>query len=548
MKRYISVVFLTIFILTSWCEAWSSYDKKCEKELRKRYREVTYLPHSDCYLVTSKSDKKRVGVADSKAIEIVGPYYAKCLFERSEDGDVIIFALNPDYKAPKQGNTVVSLTKGEILNMGSLEPMLIEGKYITSYGQPIYDMKGRMVLDCNQSNCLTIRRGSKVIGYKLTLSSRINGAIVEQMMLCDKEMNPLFTIDESGYMWKVEEGVDDHNQFIWVCTKGENTSKKEVRRYSERGELIDNVGIEGSQLASASGLSENKGSESSSIVTASSSSLKKEEPKTLASIRNKSMSDIDINVPMTKEIAENTFAVIISNENYSEVEDVPYALNDGESMSTYCKKVLGIPESNVHHIKNATLGQMKRQLHWLEQISEAYGRDAKIIFYYSGHGMPDEKTREAFLLPIDGFYSDMSTNMSINDLYKSLGELNVGQVTVFMDACFSGSQRGDNMLVAARGVKMKAKSPNCKNGNLVVMSAAQGDETAYPYHDKQHGLFTYFLLKKLKESGASVNLGELTDYVISNVKKASLQQIEKIQTPEVSCSIGIQTEWRDKTL
>lgn len=547
MNRKTVVFIICTLILSFSADLSASYDKKCEKELRKRYKEVTYLAHSDCYLVTSKSDKGRVGVADSKANEIVGPYYTKCLFERSDDGDVIIFAMNSNFRAPEQGNLVVSLDKGKIINMGSVEPSLIEGKYITSYGQPIYNMAGQMVLDCQQTACQPLRRGSKVIGYKITTSARINGAMVEQIMLCDDNLTPLFTINDAGYMWKIEEGVDENNQFIWVCTKADKTSKKEVRRFTASGQPLEAGPVGGGKVIAA--LPEKKVEEPKKESVETVQPVTKKETATVSPATiNKTVSDVDVNVPKTREVAENSFAVIISNENYNELEDVPYALNDGESMSTYCNRVLGIPESNIHHVKNATLGQMKRQLHWLQQVAEAYGKEAKVIFYYSGHGMPDEKTKEAYLLPVDGYYSDMSTNMSVNELYKALGELNVGQVTVLMDACFSGSQRGDNMLVAARGVKMKPRDTSRPNGNMVVMSAAQGDETAYPYHEKKHGLFTYFLLKKLKESGSMVNLGELSDYVIGNVKKASLMQIEKIQTPGVSCSAGLESGWRDKTL
>ena len=55
------------------------------------------------------------------------------------------------------------------------------------------------------------------------------------------------------------------------------------------------------------------------------------------------------------------------------------------------------------------------------------------------------------------------------------------------------------MLASARGVAIKAKQ-NHPQGNMVVLSAAQGDETAHPYTEKGHGLFTYYLLKKLKET------------------------------------------------
>ena len=63
-----------------------------------------------------------------------------------------------------------------------------------------------------------------------------------------------------------------------------------------------------------------------------------------------------------------------------------------------------------------------------------------------------------------------------------------------MDACFSGSRRENGMIVSARGVAIKPKK-DIVTGNVVVFSAADGSETAYPYKEKGHGLFTYFLLK-----------------------------------------------------
>jgi hypothetical protein len=63
------------------------------------------------------------------------------------------------------------------------------------------------------------------------------------------------------------------------------------------------------------------------------------------------------------------------------------------------------------------------------------------------------------------------------------------------------------MLASARGVAIKVKEEK-PQGNLVVVSASQGDETAYPYNEKRHGLFTYYLLEKLQESNIKI-----TDYL-----------------------------------
>jgi hypothetical protein len=71
------------------------------------------------------------------------------------------------------------------------------------------------------------------------------------------------------------------------------------------------------------------------------------------------------------------------------------------------------------------------------------------------------------------------------------------------------------MMAAARGIAIRAK-PGAPQGNMVVFSAAQGDETAYPNHEKGHGMFTYFLLKKLQETKGDVTLSELGEIVSDN--------------------------------
>ena len=91
------------------------------------------------------------------------------------------------------------------------------------------------------------------------------------------------------------------------------------------------------------------------------------------------------------------------------------------------------------------------------------------------------------------------------------------------------------MLASARGVAIKAKQ-DIPQGNIVVFSAAQGDQTAYPYKEKGHGLFTYFILKKLKETKGDVSFGELAEYVTTEVKKKSIIVNSKLQTPTTSPS------------
>ena len=252
---------------------------------------------------------------------------------------------------------------------------------------------------------------------------------------------------------------------------------------------------------------------------------------------------VDENIPETNRKSSNTFAVIIANENYQSVASVPYALNDGNIFREYCLKTLGIPEKQIRYVPNATGNQIKAQVNWLQNITEAF-ENAQVIFYYAGHGIPDESNRTAYLLPVDGIGTDVTTGYKLDNLYTALGSLPVENVTVFMDACFSGSKREEGMLASARGVAIKAKSGQ-PQGKMVVFSAAQGDETAYPNKEEHHGMFTFYLLKKLQETRGDVTLQELGDYIIKNVKQQSILLNGKSQTPCVTASPAIGGAWRE---
>ena len=103
------------------------------------------------------------------------------------------------------------------------------------------------------------------------------------------------------------------------------------------------------------------------------------------------------------------------------------------------------------------------------------------------------------------------------------------------------------MLASARGVALKAKN-GVPQGNMVVFSAATGDQTAYPYQEKGHGLFTYFLLKKLQESSGEATLGEISDYVSEQVARQSVVVNGKSQTPVVTPSASLSETWKDLKL
>lgn len=269
-----------------------------------------------------------------------------------------------------------------------------------------------------------------------------------------------------------------------------------------------------------------------------------ESPKGDKKIQAPALSDVDRNIPVSPENNDKTFVVVFANEDYETVASVPFARNDGKSFAAYAHLTLGVPEKNIHVRENATLNHLRAEMSWLQMVCEAFEGEARVIIYYAGHGIPDESTKDAYLLPVDGLGTDCATGYKLDDLYAALGKMPAKHIVVFLDACFSGSTRNRTMLTTARGVALKVKKGQ-PTGNTIVFSAAQADETAYPANDEAHGLFTYFLLKKLQETKGNTTLQQLADYIITNVRRQAVILNAKSQTPAVNPAIGVADEWKD---
>lgn len=258
-------------------------------------------------------------------------------------------------------------------------------------------------------------------------------------------------------------------------------------------------------------------------------------------------SDVDIDIPVINATNDKVFALIIANENYQYVAPVKNAINDGEVFAQYCEQTLGLPPTNIKLIKDATFNNLKIELQTLKMLSIAEDGEVSFIIYYSGHGLPDEKTQNAFLMPVDGSGSNLTTCFSISDFYDEIGDLQCKKTVIIFDACFSGASRGDEMLYAARGVAIKPKSCVPK-GNTVVISSSQGDEFSYSFDEQKHGLFTYFFLKKLKDSSGNVTLGDLIASVKKEVNRKSLLINRRPQTPTITPSVEINDSWENWNL
>lgn len=262
-------------------------------------------------------------------------------------------------------------------------------------------------------------------------------------------------------------------------------------------------------------------------------------------------SDVDKDIPKGLPLNPKKYALIIGCEDYAKFQtgldkevNVEFAENDARIFSEYAFTTLGFPKDQIYTLINPTASQIKQNIEKLQKAIEIEKGKAEILFYYSGHGLPDENTKEPFLVPVDVNGNNPQDGISLVGLYSKLTKFPTLKSTIILDACFSGGARNKE-LVAMKGVKVKPKM-DAVSGNLVVFTSSKGNESSAVFKEKQHGYFTYFLLKNLKENAGKTNYNSLFIDLNYQVSKEVLK-IGKTQTPDVLPGLEIGEAWKTLT-
>jgi hypothetical protein len=82
-----------------------------------------------------------------------------------------------------------------------------------------------------------------------------------------------------------------------------------------------------------------------------------------------------------------------------------------------------------------------------------------------------------------------------------------------------------------------------------MLSAAAGDQISSTYEEKSHGLFTYFLLKAIKERAeagreVALEVGDLFTDVKPQVERVARKLYNNEQTPQIMNPSGRKTNLR----
>ncbi|MFH1983848.1 MAG: ankyrin repeat domain-containing protein [Pseudomonadota bacterium] len=357
---------------------------------------------------------------------------------------------------------------------------------------------------------------------------------------------PLYSAAYFGYFdivkLLIDRGADIDNAIQDLEELGRNpgsssqaqieTAISHLHKLKPKEEVVVNNIVPSISSASASGSSTLTKDDIASIVKATVEGVAKSQKKEVNSESIKTDIDKPEFSAADKIMGDNDLAVIIGIEGYSSLPKSDYSYDDARLVKEYVK-ALGFRERNVEFItdEKATLSGIAKTIEiWLKNKAK---EDSRVFVYYSGHGAPDPATGEAYLVPYDGDPNYLSvTGYSLKKLYSILGQLQVQEVVVILDSCFSGSGGRSVLAQGARPLVMVVETASLSS-NIAVLTATQGNQISTSSQEKGHGIFTYYFLKAIKEGNR--NLNEIYAYIKPFVEDEA-KQLNVQQSPSLNPS------------
>jgi tetratricopeptide (TPR) repeat protein len=277
------------------------------------------------------------------------------------------------------------------------------------------------------------------------------------------------------------------------------------------------------------------------------------------SFNNTLIAAMDVDVPpITDAKHPDAVAVVIGNMSYKDPflakAPVEYAINDAKVVKEYLVQAMGFDLQNIIYIENAGLADFIKVFgddreHKAQLFNRVREGASKIFFFYSGHGAPDTNTKKAFVVPVDADptiirLTGYSLDTLNNNIDKIATEKKVGEVVVAMDACFSGGYNDGMLIEAASPIFIEVDGQQLKSEKTAVITSSRKDQISSWYRQKQHGLFTYFFLKGIKDAaneGRTLTAGDVEHYLLGSEKVSdhAWRLYNREQTPQVTGNKGV---------
>lgn len=251
-------------------------------------------------------------------------------------------------------------------------------------------------------------------------------------------------------------------------------------------------------------------------------------------------SDIDEIPQAAVKRNSKAYAIVIGIDTYRrKLPRADFAVSDAKLVSAYLSRVMGYPEENVVTLLNENASYVDMAKYFEQWLANNVEKGGTVFVYYSGHGAPNPKTGDAYLVPYDGDPAFIEkTGYPLKRLYEALGKLPAREIIVALDACFSGAGGRSVIAEGSRPLVVNYDASHTVPGNMTVLAAASGSQISSTYKEKGHGLFSYFFLKGIKnedvvKQDGSLSVSDLFLYLKPQVERVARRQYNNEQTPQI---------------
>ena len=211
--------------------------------------------------------------------------------------------------------------------------------------------------------------------------------------------------------------------------------------------------------------------------------------------------------PSQKTHAASTFkqgvyrAIVIGNNNYQDPKKVwrplKTAINDASEFARVLREEYGFTDIDL--LKDATRQQILKSINKMTERTKA---EDNVLVYYAGHGWRNEKTQEAYWIPVDAEGSDDSyylSNVRIKEKLSVIASTS-SHTLLISDSCFSGS------LLDSRGIRDIPQSNGdsayfhkvSQRRSVQILAAGGKEYVDDNYRRSGHSPFTYFLINEMR--------------------------------------------------
>ncbi|MGE5352946.1 MAG: caspase family protein [Acidobacteriota bacterium] len=240
------------------------------------------------------------------------------------------------------------------------------------------------------------------------------------------------------------------------------------------------------------------------------------------------------------------FGLVIGINSYSGYwPSLRCAVNDANDVSNILKERYRFDSVITILDKNATRRNIMQSLEWL---STTLNKDDNLLIFYAGHGQFNKVLNKGYWVPVDATINSVADYIANSEVRTFLAGIPSKHTLLITDACFAGDifrGKGETVPFDPNNMEKYYREVYRRQSRLALTSG--GVEEVQDNGKEGHSIFTYYLLKALKENksrymDASQLYNDLRIGVSNNSEQTPMLQVVKDTYDEGGQFIFVQEE------